>query len=86
MARSTKQVNLRLTEEQRAELDRRAEAAGLELTSYLLGAALGPEAQDRALAYAAARADHARLQRKVAQALRLLKRAGDHLLSTIPLE
>jgi uncharacterized protein (DUF1778 family) len=36
-----KQINLRCSEEDRAEIQRRADAAGLTLSSYMLAAALG---------------------------------------------
>jgi uncharacterized protein (DUF1778 family) len=36
-----KQINLRCSEEDRAEIQRRADAAGLTLSAYMLAAALG---------------------------------------------
>lgn len=65
------QFNLRLSAEQRRELDRRAAAAGLDLGPYLLEAALrGP------ISLAEARAEIRRLRKVIEDAAHLLTTQG----------
>jgi len=83
----SRQVPLRATEEELAQIDARAAEAGLTRSAWLIEAGTRTDAHVRLRAeLGEAKAEVVRLQKVVAKAMGLLKRAGDQLFAAFPRE